>query len=266
MSLKFCSLASGSSGNCQWISSEKTAILLDAGLSGKYIQTAMSSISEDLEKVQGILVTHEHIDHMKCIGVMMRRYGLRLYANEATFEAIMPKLGKFDPAQVTIFENDKPFEIGDLLVKPFSISHDAVDPVAYSFSHGSRKISVATDLGTVDQRILGELLSSDLLMIEANHDVEMLKVGPYPYHLKRRILSEIGHLSNDHAGEIALEVLREGKLQSILLGHISKENNHPELAYETVKACLEADGVEIGLDVQLDMTYRDRVSKLYHMR
>lgn len=266
MSLKFCSLASGSSGNCQWISSEKTAILLDAGLSGKYIQAAMASISEDLEKVQGILVTHEHIDHMKCIGVMMRRYGLRLYANGATFEAIAPKLGKFDPAQVSLFENDQAFEIGDLLVKPFSISHDAVDPVAYSFSHGNRKISVATDLGTVDQRILGELLSSDLLMIEANHDVEMLKVGPYPYHLKRRILSEIGHLSNDHAGEIALEVLRAGKLQSILLGHISKENNHPELAYETVKACLEADGVEIGLDVQLDMTYRDRVSRLYHMR
>lgn len=266
MSLKFCSLASGSSGNCQWISSEKTGILLDAGLSGKYIQAAMDSISEDMAKIQGILVTHEHIDHMKCIGVMMRRYGLKLYANQATFDAIEPKLGKFEAQQIVIFENDKAFEIGDLEVKPFSISHDAIDPVAYSFSHGQRKISVATDLGTVDQRILKELLSSDLLMIEANHDVEMLKVGPYPYHLKRRILSEIGHLSNDHAGEVALEVLRAGKLQSILLGHISKENNHPELAYETVKVCLEAEGVEIGMDVQLDMTYRDRVSRLYHMR
>lgn len=266
MSLKFCSLASGSSGNCQWIASEKTAVLLDAGLSGKYIQTAMASLSEDIEKVQGLLITHEHTDHVKCVGVMMRRYGLRLYANEATFEAIAPKLGKFDLNQVTIFENDKSFEIGDIEVKPFRISHDAIDPVAYSFSHGNRKVSVATDLGTVDERILGEILASDLLMIEANHDVEMLKVGPYPYHLKRRILSDIGHLSNDHAGEVALEVLRAGKLQSILLGHISKENNHPELAYETVKACLEASGVEIGMDVQLDMTYRDRVSRLYHMK
>lgn len=266
MSLKFCSLASGSSGNCQWIASERTGLLLDAGLSGKYIQTAMGSLSEPIDQVKGLLITHEHTDHVKCAGVMMRRYGLQLYANSATFEAIESKLGKFDPSQVTLFDNDQPFEIGDILVKPISISHDAVDPVAYSFTSGKHKISVATDLGTVTERIMADLLDSDLLMIEANHDVEMLKVGPYPYHLKRRILSDIGHLSNDHAGEVALEVLRAGRLHSILLGHISKENNHPELAYETVKACLEGSGVEIGLDVQLDMTYRDRVSRLYHMK
>ncbi len=266
MGLKFCSLASGSSGNCQWIASDKTAVLLDAGLSGKYIQAAVTSLSEDMEKAKGILVTHEHIDHMKSIGVMMRRYGLQLYANQGTFEAIESKIGKYGMSQVTIFENDKPFEIGDLWIKPFGISHDAVDPVAYSFMHGSRKISIATDLGTVTDSIMRELLDTDILMIEANHDVEMLKVGPYPYHLKRRILSDIGHLSNDHAGEVSLEVLKSGRLQSILLGHISKENNHPELAYETVKAVLEADGVEIGGDVQLDMTYRDRVSRFYHIK
>lgn len=266
MGLKFCSLASGSSGNCQWIASDKTAVLLDAGLSGKYIQAAVSSLSEDIGKAKGILVTHEHIDHMKCIGVMMRRYGLQLYANQATFDALEPKIGKYDLNQVTIFENGKPFEIGDLVISPFGISHDAVDPVAYSFSHGNRKVSIATDLGTVTEAIMKELLDADILMIEANHDVEMLKVGPYPYHLKRRILSDIGHLSNDHAGEVALEVLKAGRLQSVLLGHISKENNHPELAYETVKGVLEAEGVEIGRDIQLDMTYRDRVSRFYHMK
>lgn len=266
MSLKFCSLASGSSGNCQLIATERTGLLLDAGLSGKYIQAAMASLSEPMDQLKGLLITHEHTDHVKCVGVMMRRYGLQLYANAATFEAIEPKLGKFDPAQVTIFENDRAFEIGDIYVKPISITHDAVDPVAYSFTDGKNKVSVATDLGTVSESILAELFDSNLLMIEANHDVEMLKVGPYPYHLKRRILSDIGHLSNDHAGEVALEVLRSGQLHSILLGHISKENNHPELAYETVKACLEGSGVEIGLDVQLDMTYRDRVSRLYQMK
>lgn len=266
MGLKFCSLASGSSGNCQWISSDRTAVLLDAGLSGKYIQAAVSSLSEDMEKAKGILVTHEHIDHMKSIGVMMRRYGLQLYANQGTFEAIESKIGKYEPSQVTIFENNRSFEIDDLTVMPFGISHDAVDPVGYSFCHGNRKVSIATDLGTVDQRILAELMDADLLMIEANHDVEMLKVGPYPYHLKRRILSDIGHLSNDHAGEVALEVLKAGRLQSVLLGHISKENNHPELAYETVKGVLESEGVEIGVDVQLDMTYRDRVSRFYHIK
>lgn len=266
MSLKFCSLASGSSGNCQWIASEKTALLLDSGLSGKYIQAAMTSISEDIGRVQGLLVTHEHVDHVKGVGVMLRRYGMKLYINEATFAAIEPKLGKYEDHQIQIFKNDETFEIGDIVVRPFSITHDAVDPVAYAFGCGQRKIAVATDLGMVDQRILGELLESELLMIEANHDVEMLKVGPYPYHLKRRILSEYGHLSNDHAGEVALEVMRSGRLKSILLGHISKENNHPELAYETVKGCLEGGGVEIGVDVQLDMSYRDRVSRLYHLK
>lgn len=266
MSLKFCSLASGSSGNCQWIASEKTALILDSGLSGKYIQAAMDSISEDLQKVSGILVTHEHIDHVKGVGVMMRRFGMKLYINEGTFAAIEPKLGKYDDQQIVIFKNNETFEIGDLAVRPFSITHDAVDPVAYSFSTGLNRIAVATDLGMVDQRILRELMDAQLLMIEANHDVEMLKVGPYPYHLKRRILSDYGHLSNDHAGEVALELMQSGRLQSVLLAHISKENNHPELAYETVKSCLEGGGVEIGVDVQLDMTYRDRVSRLYHLK
>lgn len=266
MALKFCSLASGSSGNCQWIGSEKTALFLDAGLSGKYIGAAMASISEDIQRVRGVLITHEHVDHIKGVGVLLRRYGIDLYANEKTFEAVESKLGKYQDSQIKLFKNNEAFEVGDLIVKPFSISHDAVDPVAYSFLEGRSKISVATDLGTVTDAILKEIIDSDLLMLEANHDVEMLKVGPYPYYLKQRILSEIGHLSNDHAGEVSLEAVNHGKLKHILLGHISKENNHPELAYETVRACLEEGGIEIGTDVQLDMTYRDRVSRLYQLK
>lgn len=266
MALKFCSLASGSSGNCQWIATDKTAVMLDCGLSGKYVEAAMNSLSEDISQVKGILLTHEHVDHMKGIGVLLRRYGMNLYTNEATFDAIESKIGKYQAHQIHLFKNDEAFEIDDLVVKPFSISHDAIDPVAYTFSQGSRKIGIATDLGTVTDAILTELMDAEVLMIEANHDVEMLKVGPYPYYLKRRILSEIGHLSNDHAGETALEVLSGGRLRSILLAHISKENNHPDLAYETVKACLEAGGAVIGQDVQLDMSYRDRVSRLYHLK
>lgn len=266
MSLKFCSLASGSSGNCQLIGTEKTSVLLDAGLSGKYIQSAMTSCGEDIAKVKGILVTHEHTDHIKGIGVLMRRFGMQLYANEATYLALKDKLGAIDEHKVILFENDKPFEIDDLVVKPFSISHDAVDPVAYTFTDGKLKFSVATDLGTVTDKILHELIDSDLLMLESNHDVEMLKVGPYPYYLKRRILSDVGHLSNDLAAEVAMEIVKAGKMKSLLLAHLSKENNHPDLAMETVRGFLEAGGVRMGEDLMLEMTWRDRVSRLYRMK
>lgn len=266
MGLKFCSLASGSSGNCQLIGTEKTSVLLDAGLSGKYIQSAMAACGEDIGKVKGILVTHEHSDHIKGIGVLMRRFGMNLFTNEATYMALQGKLGAIDENHVILFDNNKPFAIDDLIIKPFSISHDAVDPVAYSFTDGKLKFSVATDLGTVTEAILSEIIDSDLLMLESNHDVEMLKVGPYPYYLKRRILSEVGHLSNDNAADVALEMMRGGRIKSLLLAHLSKENNHPELALETVKAVLEEGGVKVGEDLILEMTWRDRVSRMHRMK
>lgn len=263
MSLKFCSLASGSSGNCQFISTETTRVLLDAGLSGKYIKNAVDSISEDMTKLNGILVTHEHSDHIHGVGVLMRRYNLDVYANQSTWNAMLPKLGKIDPDRIKVIENGVPFLVGDLEIQSISVSHDAVDPVAYRFTDGVSRLAVATDLGTVTDTILEELLQVDFLMLESNHDIEMLKMGAYPYYLKRRILSELGHLSNDNAGEIATLAVKGGRVQNILLGHLSKENNFPELAFETVSSVLRENQIQVGTDVCLDLTYRDRVGRVY---
>lgn len=263
MGINFCSLASGSSGNCQYIASGGTRLLLDAGLSGKYIKAALENIDVNADTIDGILVTHEHSDHIKGVGILMRRHKMPLYVTEKTWEAMNTKIGKIDPDMVNIIDNGASFAIKDIVVTPYEISHDAADPVGYTFKDETSKIGIVTDLGVVTESVLEAVRDCDLLMLEANHDEEMLKMGSYPYYLKRRILSEIGHLSNDVAGEIATEVIKNGSVSNILLGHISKENNFPELAYETVKGVLAANQIEVGVDVNVDMTYRDRISRLY---
>lgn len=266
MGLKYCSLASGSSGNSQLIAFKNTKVLLDAGLSGKYIKNSLESISEKPEDIEAVLVTHEHSDHIKGVGILMRRYGLDLYVNEKTFEAMKEKLGKIDIEKVHIIKKGEEFHIGELRIKSFEISHDAADPVAYSFFGENSKITVATDLGEINDDIINELEGSDLLVLESNHDVEMLKTGAYPYYLKRRVLSEYGHLSNDVAGGIVAELFKRGGVGNVLLAHLSKENNFPELAYETVKCIVEENGISVGKDMNLDMTYRDKVSKYYSIK
>lgn len=266
MSIEFCSLASGSSGNAQYIASHDTHVLLDAGLSGKYIENALKNVDIDIRKIGGILVTHEHSDHIKGVGILHRRYGMAIYTTSKTWEAMHGKLGKVDVSKVHFFEPGVSFEIGDITVDPFAISHDAVDPVAFSFRSHNAKLSMATDLGIWDDAILNEIKDSDLLVLESNHDVEMLRMGSYPYYLKRRILSEVGHLSNDSAGELVTRVVKEGRVKSVLLAHLSKENNIPELAYETVRQIVEANEINVGTDINIDLTYRDRVGKIYKIK
>ncbi len=266
MSMNFCSLASGSSGNCQYISSDITHLLVDAGLSGKYIRNALENIDVDPESIHGILVSHEHSDHIKGVGVLMRKYGLKLYVNQLTWNAMKHKIGAIDEEQVVFFKTNESMTIGDIQVKPFSISHDAADPVGFTFSIESAKLCVATDLGIADEQIVHEICDCDLLMIEANHDEEMLKMGKYPYYLKRRILSEDGHISNEYAGSLVVEAAKKGRVNQVLLGHLSKENNFPELAYETVRQVVENSQIQVGIDLNIDMTYRDRVSRLYKIR
>ncbi len=261
--LKFCSLASGSGGNSQYIYTNGTGLLLDAGLSGKYIETAMRQVELDIQKVDGLLVTHEHSDHIKGIGVLMRRYGFPLYVTEKTWTAMREKIGKVNTDHVIMISPDRDTQIGEIKVSPYRISHDAVEPVAYTFQSAGKKLAIATDLGTFDQEIVDRLADADFLMIESNHDVEMLKVGPYPYYLKKRILSQVGHLSNEAAGELAYAVHRMGKTRSFLLAHLSKDNNFPELAHETVKGILEAEGLAVGQDYTLHMSYRDRASQIF---
>ncbi|WP_129596316.1 MBL fold metallo-hydrolase [Anaerophilus nitritogenes] len=266
MAFTFCSLASGSSGNCQYLASEKGSLLVDAGLSGKKITQAMESIGEDIKRVCGILVTHEHNDHIKGIGILSRRFNIPIYANNNTWTGMRDKIGKVDEENIRFFQTGETFHIEDIQIKPYLISHDAKEPVGFSFYHDDVKVSIATDLGVVDDRVKEEIKGSDLLLLESNHDVEMLKMGRYPWYLKKRVMGDYGHLSNETAGEIIAEMVsHKVPIGKVLLGHLSQENNFPELAFETVKNVLNSKKIKIGLDVCVDLTYRDRVSQVYSL-
>ncbi len=234
--MKLMSIASGSSGNCIFIGSENTSLLVDVGISRKKIQDGLKSIDMELKDISGILITHEHIDHTRALGVISRSYGIPIYATKDTCDyiSLMKELGEFDTSLLNPIDPDKDFILGDIRVEAHNIWHDAVDPVCYSFYNGNRKVSVATDMGDFDDYIINGLKDSDALLVEANHDVRMLQVGPYPYNLKQRILGKRGHLSNEASGKLLSRLLND-HIKAIYLGHLSKENNYPELAYETVK-------------------------------
>ncbi|MBK5251387.1 MAG: MBL fold metallo-hydrolase [Peptostreptococcaceae bacterium] len=263
--MKFCSLSSGSSGNSQFIASRETRLLLDAGVTGKYIKEAMESIGEKPEDLDGILVTHEHSDHIKGVGVLMRRYGLPLYVHENTWLEMKSQLGKINMENIHFIDGIDKFEIKDLSIKPFAIDHDAAHPLGFSFENEGVAVSVATDLGHMTDETIEILENSDLLLLETNHDVEMLKVGRYPWFLKQRIMGDSGHLSNEDAGMALVKMVERGAPGCVLLGHLSHENNFPELAMETVRGILEENGLRDGRDIDLDMTYRNRVGRLYNI-
>lgn len=234
--MNLVSITSGSSGNCIYVGSDNTHILVDVGISGKRIETGLYSIGIKPEELSGILITHEHADHIQGIGVMSRRYGIPVYATRGTIGGISDTkaIGEIPSELFNIIEADEQFQINDLSVNPVRISHDAREPVAYRIGHGTKSVGVCTDLGVYDDYIVDSFRGVNAILIEANHDVNMLQVGRYPYQLKRRILSDKGHLSNENSGRLLCELLHDD-LSTILLGHLSEENNLAELAYETVR-------------------------------
>lgn len=264
MSFRFCSLSSGSSGNSQYIETGGMKILVDAGLSGKKIQDLLISIDIDPSEIDCILVTHEHGDHVKGAGILSRRFNIPIYANEKTWEAMEEDMGKLKDENIKIFNTNCDFEIGDLGILPFNIYHDAADPVGYNFYNKNKKISLVTDTGCIDKQIKRNIKDSNLLMIESNHDESMLKMGGYPWFLKKRVSGELGHLSNEDAGRVISEVL-SGNNENILLGHLSRENNFPELAHQTVSNILNEKGIDINRDVSLDLTFKERATKIYNI-
>lgn len=266
MPIHFCSLASGSSGNSQFIASDNTRLLLDAGLSGKYIINSLEHIGESLQQIDALLITHEHSDHIKGAGVIYRKIKRPIYATQATWAVLQEKIGEIAPEHIRVIRAGEDFEIGDIRVKPIEISHDAAEPVAYAFCNQAARMCIATDLGHCPESVQQEFLECDLLMLESNHDINMLKMGPYPYYLKRRILSDVGHLSNETAAQVITRAVKQGRVRSVLLGHLSKENNVPELAYETVGSIVAEAGIRVGEDLNLDLTYRDRAGMVYHIR
>jgi len=262
MELRFCPLFSGSSGNALYLGCEGTHLLIDAGMSGAKITAEMERIGVHPKDLSGILVTHEHADHIAGVGILSRRYDIPVYANAGTWDAMRSKLGNINEKNVMLFDTGSDFHVGSLDIMPFATPHDAAEPVGYSFYAGRNKLSIATDLGVVRESWLKHIEDSDLVLLESNHDVDMLKAGRYPYELKRRILGNKGHLSNDSAGQAAVELVRRG-VRTIVLGHLSGENNFPELAYQSVTSLLQLEGIEPGRDVMLSVASRDGASGIY---
>lgn len=243
---RFCSLFSSSSGNCTYIGSSGGGILIDAGVSAKQISLGLNGIGVDESEINAIFVTHEHSDHVKGLRVFASKYNIPVYATAGTLNELekMGVLnGKFPTA---VIEGE--IECGGQLIKPFATSHDVAESCGFSVTTGDeRQLSVATDTGIVTDEMRDVLTGSDLVLIESNHDIGMLRNGNYPYLLKRRILSDTGHLSNLACGDFVTELIKSGTTRFVL-GHLSKENNIPSLAYQTSKAALDCLGATENRD------------------
>lgn len=234
--MRICSIASGSSGNCIYVGSDTTHLLVDVGISGKRTESGLKELDLSMRDIDGIFITHEHADHIAGLGVLGRKYGIPIYATKGTIKAIKntSSVGEIPEELFQPICADEKIIIKDIICNPMRISHDAAEPVAFRISHGRKKVGIITDLGTYNDYTVECLKGMDALLLEANHDVNMLQVGPYPYYLKQRILGDRGHLSNERAGQLLCDLLHD-KLQAVMLGHLSKENNLPELAYEAVR-------------------------------
>ncbi len=248
--MRFSVLASGSTGNSILVETDQTKILIDAGLSGKQIEAKLNEVQVDPRSLDAILVTHEHSDHIKGVGVMARRHQLPVYTHEKTWMELDRLIGEIPDHQRVLFDEGEVQHFADLTVESFGISHDAAFPMGYCFYQGEKKLTLATDLGYVSQRIKEKIAGSGAYIFESNHDVEMLRMGHYPWNIKRRILSDVGHLSNEDAGAALSEIL-EGNGERVYLSHLSKDNNMTELAHLTVRNILEENGFIDDQEVKL---------------
>ncbi|MDO4522369.1 MAG: MBL fold metallo-hydrolase [Eubacteriales bacterium] len=258
----FCSIASGSNGNCIFTGTQQTSLLIDAGISGKQVENGLKSLDRCGRDIDGIMITHEHSDHVKGLGVLSRKYGIPIYATKGTIQALrnMKQLGKVDEELFHEIQAEQSFSIGDVEIHPFATSHDAAEPVAYRMNAGGKSAAVITDLGIYDDTTVAHLQKLDAVLLEANHDIRMLQVGGYPYYLKQRILGNRGHLSNENAGRLLCRILHD-QMEHIFLGHLSRENNYEALAYETV--CSEVtlgDNPYKASDFRIQVAGRSEVS------
>lgn len=261
--MRVCSIASGSSGNCLYIGDKDTNILIDAGISRKKIVDGLKKIGVHPEQIDGILVTHEHIDHIRGINMMVKMFDIPVYATGSTLDYIRSKDKQGVISMNHLFEvhPDRCIALKNMEIMPFSISHDAADPVCYTVYSGGHKAGIATDLGIYSQYTVDHLLGSEILVLEANHDISMLEAGRYPYSLKRRILGQKGHLSNEDSGRLLCRLLGKG-LKYTFLAHLSKENNYPALAYQAVKCQIWEELGLAELPFQMSVANRDTLSAI----
>jgi phosphoribosyl 1,2-cyclic phosphodiesterase len=261
-----CSFASGSSGNCYLVRSSRSAILIDAGISNKKIADCLKIAGVKRNDIDGVFITHEHTDHVKGLRVLTKNNPeWKVYATEGTGLCIREAVYKDD--QLICFKAGSEMKAGDITVKSFRISHDAADPVCFSVESDGRRLTVLTDTGFVCREAAEYLYQSDIVILEANHEVNMLRAGPYPYNLKRRILGEKGHLSNVDAGEALAAVMRrDSRFRHIFLAHLSSKNNFPGLALQTVKNILEESSYYMDRDYRLEVIKRDGISGMAELK
>lgn len=265
MTLQFCSFASSSSGNCYMVRSENTTLLVDVGIAGKNVLAGLTEKGVTPEEVGGILLTHEHVDHVKSLRMISKKaVNAGVYASKGTLSQVCDKIADevMRPVQA-----QTAFDIGDIEVRPFRISHDAAEPMSYSFCKDGKQITIVTDTGYISDEVFDQIKEADILVLEANHEVNILKMGAYPYSLKRRILGDEGHLSNEAAGKCLCEMLRyrgeqeKTDVPKVVLAHLSKENNTPSQAYLTIRNILFEEDYYIDKDLELDIALREEVGK-----
>lgn len=258
--MRFCAITSGSSGNCYWIETGQHRLLIDVGLSGKQIETLLQGKGIDPATITAVFVTHEHSDHVKGVGVWARRYRVPVMATAGTWKGMEPFIGQV-PGELRVeIKAGRGYRMSDLRVVALPICHDANDPCGYAVESGGRKVAVITDTGMMTPLLQAHLAECDLAVIESNHDIRMLETGPYPAMLKKRIRSNLGHLSNEDCGQAVAEALIKNPQGVYLLGHLSQENNRPELALQTVRQAVLTAGQN---DTQLGLTKREKATDIF---
>lgn len=258
--LKFCSLYSGSSGNSLYVENNDTKILVDSGVSGKKVVEALDSINVNPEEIDAILVTHEHTDHIQSVATISKKYNIPVYANNNTWSKMTKEASKIGEDNIRTFDSLEDFYIGDLKIHPFRTPHDAIESCGFNIFDGNTKLSIATDLGHITDEIMSSLKGSKFVLLEANYEPEVLRMCAYPSALKSRISGPNGHLSNNMAGKTICKLIENG-LSNVMLGHLSKESNFPQLAYATVLEELEKEHFKKDT-IDLSIASRFEPSKL----
>lgn len=261
---RFVTLSSGSSGNSVYVEHQGVKILIDCGYSGKKIQNLMEQIGEHPKDLDGIFLSHEHSDHVLGAGVLSRRFDIPIYANEGTWMGFLPHAGKLKEENIKLFKTNNFFNFKSMDILPIKTFHDAKEPVGFILYLDNKKITILTDTGIIDEKIAYEIKGSDIYYLEANHDLDALKRGPYTYNAKVRIMSKFGHLSNDQTAEILADAL-EGKRESVFLSHLSDTNNTPELSKVTVDNFLTSCGLDTKKDIVLEVAERYKPSRIVEL-
>ena len=261
---KFVTLSSGSSGNCSFIEHKGVKILVDAGFSGKKIEGLLEKVGEKASDLDAIFLTHEHNDHVQGAGVLSKRFNIPIYANAGTWQGFSQKAKRLKEENIKIFKTNEFLNFKSMDILPIAIHHDAQEPCGYVFYLGNKKITILSDTGLVDEKMAYEIKGSDIYYMEANHDLEALKIGPYPYNLKLRVMGNMGHLSNDQSAEALADAL-VGKEEYVFLSHLSDTNNTPELSRLTVDNYWTKMGLDTNKDIKLEVCERYEPSKIVEL-